>query len=353
MKLSRRLFLGGGTAAAVVALNQLGLQQPASAQFGLRRQRINLYSSRHYDTDETLYEGFQAATGIRVNVVEAEADQLIERIKSEAANSPADVLMTVDAGRLWRAEQEELLEPISSAVLNQAVPEYLRHPDGLWFGLTKRARVLMYNKERVNPADLSTYEALVEPQWRGRLLTRTSTNVYSQSLVGSMIAANGAEATERWVRGFVANFAREPEGNDTAQIKAVAAGQGDIAVVNTYYLARLIKSESAEDRDIAAKIGVFFPNQADRGTHVNISGAGVLKTAPNKAAAIAFLEYLASPEAQAIFAEGNNEYPVVDGVAIDSVVQGFGEFKEDTLSAAVFGRNNAEALQICDRAGWK
>lgn len=353
MKLSRRVFLGAGTAAAVVALGELGRPRSASAQFGRRRRVVNLYSGRHYDTDEAIYDSFEEATGIRVNVVEAEADQLIERIKSEGDNSPADVLVTVDAGRLWRAEQEDLFEPVSSSVLTEAVPEYLRHPDGLWFGLTKRARVIMYNKERVNPSELSTYEALTDSKWRGRILTRSSTNIYNQSLVGSVLAVHGVEKTEEWVRGLVANFARPPEGNDTAQIKAVAAGLGDLAISNTYYLARLVKSEDAEERDIASKIGVFFPNQADRGTHINVSGAGVLKSAPNKEAAIQFLEYLVSAEAQRIFAEGNNEYPVVKEAAVDSVVKNFGEFKEDTLNASVFGKNNPEALQICDRAGWK
>jgi iron(III) transport system substrate-binding protein len=353
MTLKRRTFLGAGAAATAVALGQLR-QRPAQAQFGFGRGPVvNLYSSRHYDTDDQLYDGFREATGIRVNVVEAEADQLIERIKSEGQNSPADLLMTVDAGRLWRAEQEGIFQPVTSSVLSEAIPENLRDPDGLWFGLTKRARVIMYNKGTVDPADLSTYEDLVDPQWRGRILIRSSTNIYNQSLVGSMIPVHGEADTEAWARGLVANFAREPQGGDTDQIKAAAAGLGDIAISNTYYLARLIKSDKAEDQAVAESIGVFFPNQDDRGTHVNISGAGVLKTAPNAAAAVQFLEYLASPEAQRIFAESNNEYPVVEGVAIDSVVAGFGEFKADTLSAAVFGRNNPEALRITDRAGWK
>lgn len=355
-KLGRRAFLGAGAAATAVALGGLS-RQSAQAQFrwwGRNQGRtVNLYSSRHYDTDEQLYESFREATGIRVNVVEAEADQLIERIKSEGQNSPADLLMTVDAGRLWRAEQEDLFQAVDSSVLTGAIPDNLRHPDGLWFGLTQRARVLMYHKDRVNPSELSTYEDLVDAQWRGRILTRSSTNIYSQSLVGSMIAAHGATDTETWARGLVANFARDPQGGDTDQIKAVAAGLGDVAIANTYYLARLIKSDNAEDRAVAEAIGVFFPNQNDRGTHVNISGAGLVRTAPNAEAAIAFLEYLVSPEAQRIFAESNNEYPVVEGVAIDSVVSGFGEFRADSLNAAVFGRNNPEALRITDRAGWK
>ncbi|MBE9111839.1 Fe(3+) ABC transporter substrate-binding protein [Nodosilinea sp. LEGE 07298] len=352
MKLGRRTFLGAGAAATAVALGQLR-QRPANAQFGFGRGRaVNLYSSRHYDTDDLLYDGFREATGIRVNLVEAEADQLIERIKSEGQNSPADILMTVDAGRLWRAEQEGMFQAVNSDTLNAAIPENLRHPDGLWYGLTKRARVIMYNKDTVDPAELSTYEALADPKWRGRVLTRSSTNIYSQSLVGSMIAAHGAEETEEWARGLVANLARDPEGGDTDQIKAVAAGLGDIAIANTYYLARLAKSDNAEDQAIAEAIGVFFPNQDGRGTHVNISGAGVVKTAPNAEAAVQFLEYLASPEAQEIFAQSNNEYPVVEGVAVDSVVASFGEFKADPLNASVFGSNNPEALRITDRAGW-
>jgi iron(III) transport system substrate-binding protein len=353
MKLGRRAFLGAGTATAAMALGQLR-QRPAIAQFGRNRgQTVNLYSSRHYDTDDELYEGFREATSIRINVVEAEADQLIERIKSEGQNSPADILMTVDAGRLWRAEQEGLFQPVSSTALTGAIPENLRHPDGLWFGLTKRARVIMYNKNVVSPSELSTYEDLVDPKWRGRFLTRSSTNIYSQSWVGSIIAAHGPDEAEAWAKELVANFARDPEGGDTDQIKAVAAGLGDLAIANTYYLARLVKSDKPEDQAVAETVQVFFPNQDDRGTHVNISGAGVVKTAPNTAAAIEFLEYLASPEAQEIFARSNNEYPVVEGVAVDSVVSGFGEFKADSLNAAVFGRNNPEALQITDRAGWK
>jgi iron(III) transport system substrate-binding protein len=353
MRFGRRAFLGAGAAATAVGLGYLR-QRPVTAQFGFGRGPVvNLYSSRHYDTDDLVYDGFREATGIRVNLVEAEADQLIERIKSEGQNSPADILMTVDAGRLWRAEQEDLFQVVDSAVLIEAVPENLRHPDGLWFGLTKRARVIMYNKDTVDPSELSTYEDLVDPKWQGRVLTRSSTNIYSQSLVGSMIAAHGAEDTEAWAQGLVANFARDPEGGDTDQIKAVAAGLGDIAIANTYYLARLAKSDNAEDQAIAEQIGVFFPNQDNRGTHVNISGAGVVKTAPHPEAAVQFLEYLVSPEAQQIFAESNNEYPVVEGVAIDSVVASFGEFKEDPLNASVFGSNNPEALRITDRAGWQ
>ena len=317
MSISRRIFLASGTAMAVVAVGELSKKAPVAAQTGT----LNLYSARHYDTDNELYQSFTKKTGIKVNLVEADADQLIERIKSEGANSPADVFITVDGGRLWRAKQAGILQPVSSTILTSAIPASLRDPQGFWFGLSRRARVIVYNKSKVNPAQLSTYEALTEPRWKGKVLVRSSTNIYNQSLVGAMLAAHGAQKTEAWARGLVANFARPPEGNDTAQIKAVADGVGDIALVNTYYVARLMKSKDPAEQAIAAKVGVFFPNQRDRGTHVNISGGGVVKTSRNKAGATKFLEHLASREAQQIFARSNNEYPVISGVAIDPAVQ--------------------------------
>ncbi|NJO40565.1 MAG: Fe(3+) ABC transporter substrate-binding protein [Cyanobacteria bacterium CRU_2_1] len=353
-KMTRRTFMSAGAAITVLTVGQLKTkpgraQQSPIAQGG---GSVNLYSARHYDTDNALYQSFTEATGYQVNLIEAEADPLIERIKSEGANSPADVLMTVDAGRLWRAEQDGLFEPVNSSVLQEAIPENLRHPQGLWFGLTKRARVIMYDKTKVNPSELSTYENLADPQWRGQILVRSSTNIYNQSLVGSILEANGAEATEEWARGMVANFARPPEGNDTAQIKACAAGVGSLAIANTYYLVRLANSDDPAEREAAENIGVFFPNQRDRGTHVNISGAGVLKTAPNKEAALRFLEHLVSAESQQVFAQGSNEYPVLQGVPLDPVLESFGEFREDPLNASIFGRNNEEALRLTDRAGW-
>lgn len=357
-KITRRTFIGAGTAAAAVAVGQFGKSKAVAQQGPVIRvaqadKVVNLYSSRHYDTDQSLYDSFTAATGIRVNLIEAEADPLIERIKSEGANSPADVLMTVDIGRLWRAEAEGLLQPISSTALSQAIPANLRHPEGLWYGFSKRARVIMYDKSKVNPAELSTYEELVDEKWRGKLLVRSSTNIYNISLVASMLVAHGPQETEAWVRGLVANFARPPEGNDVGQIQACAAGVGPLAIANTYYLIRLAKSDDPADKDVADKVNIFFPNQRDRGTHVNISGAGVLKTSPNKEAAVQFLEHLASPESQEIFARGNNEYPVVSGVSLDPILASYGSFKEDTINAALIGRNSAEALRIMDRAGWK
>jgi len=349
MKITRRLFLAGGTAAAVIVLDQFNKNSQVLAQSSV----VNVYSARHYDTDDVIYKSFTEKTGIKINLIEAEADKLIERIKSEGANTPADVLITVDAGNLWRAQEAGILQPVKSKILESAIPANLREPEGYWFGLTKRARIIVYNKEKVKPEQLSTYEALTDAKWKGKILVRSSSNVYNQSLTGSIIAVHGDAKTEEWCKGLVANFARPPEGNDTAQIKAVASGVGDLAIANSYYVVRLAKSDKAEDKEVASKVTIFFPNQQDRGTHVNICGAGVVANAPNKEAAIKFIEYLTSPEAQSLFAKGNNEYPVVAGVAIDPVLASFGKFKEDTINAAVIGKNNAEALKIMDRAGWK
>lgn len=348
MRLSRRQFVSGVSLGSV-ALAAGSFLRPAHGA----NQEVKLYTSRHYGTDEELYDLFKEQTGITVNWVQGNADEITQRIRSEGANSPADIFMTVDIARLWRAQNEGLFQPIESTTLSSNIPESLRDPEGHWFGLTKRARVIMYNKDTVDPDELSTYENLADPKWRGRVLTRSSSNVYSQSLTASIILAHGIPETEEWARGLVANFARPPEGGDTDQIKAVAAGVGDVALSNTYYLPRLIKSDNPEDRAVAEKIGVFFPNQEDRGTHVNISGAGILKTSPNKEAAIQFLEFLSGPEAQAIFAQSNNEYPVLAGAEIDSVVASFGSFKEDTLNAASIGRVTPDALMVMDRAGWK
>lgn len=316
-------------------------------------QVVNVYSSRHYDSDEALFKTFTEKTGIQINLIEGKDDELIERIKNEGQNSPADILITVDAGRLWRAEKAGLFQAVNSQTLESAVPENLRDPDDRWFGLTKRARVIVYDKSDVKPSDLSTYEKLADPQWKGRICIRSSGNIYNQSLIGSMIQTDGAEATEKWAKGIVTNLARQPEGGDTDQIKAVAAGQCDVALVNHYYWARLARSDQAEDRAIADKVGIFFPNQQNRGTHVNISGAGVIASAPHKENAIAFLEFLVSPEAQTIFAEGSLEYPVVSSIQPDDMLKGLGTFKVDSVNVASYGENNSQSVQIADRAGWK
>ncbi|MDY6936031.1 MAG: Fe(3+) ABC transporter substrate-binding protein [Cyanobacteriota bacterium] len=333
-----------------------GTEEAAEPSAEATEEVVNVYSSRHYDSDRELYDNFTEQTGIEVNLVEGKGDELIERIKSEGENSPADVYITVDAGRLWRAEDADILQPIESETLEANVPEYLRNPEGLWVALSKRARIIVYNKENVDPAELSTYEALTEPEWEGRIIVRSSNNIYNQSLVGGILAEKGPEATEEWAKGLVANFARPPEGNDVGQVKAVADGVADLAIVNSYYVARLANSDDPEDRAVIEKVGMFFPNQDedDRGTHINVSGAGMVANAPNPDNAVAFIEYLVTPEVQTRFARNNNEFPVVEGAELDNeFLQEYVPFKEDDLNAATIGENNAEALQIMDRAGWK
>jgi len=314
---------------------------------------LNLYSSRHYQTDEALYANFTRKTGIAVNRIEANEDALLERLKNEGARSPADVLVTVDAGRLWRAEQLGLFAPTKSPVLGERIPGELRHPDGLWFAFSVRARPIFYRKGAVDPAQLRDYEDLADPKWKGKVCIRSSANMYNLSLMSSMIAGDGPVKAEAWARGVVANFARSPKGGDTDQLKAVAAGECQIAVANTYYFVRLMKSANPEDRAVAEKIGVIFPNQSGRGAHVNVSGAGVLKHAPHREAAVKFLEYLASDEAQAYFANGNNEYPVVGKVRDNRELASLGEFRKDSINVTLLGRNQAAAQQAYDRAGWK
>lgn len=321
---------------------------------GAQGATLNLYSARHYKTDDALYGNFSDLTGIKINRIDAEPDPLLQRLRSEGDKSPCDVFITTDAGRIERAREMGLLQPVASAVLAKAVPAHLRDPGNTWFGFSKRARVIMYNKEKVAAADApKTYEALADAKWKGKILIRSSGHIYNQSLVGSILAAIGPEKTEAWARSVAANFARPPRGGDTDQIKGVAAGEAEIAVSNTYYYVNLMRSKKPEDREVAAKVGVVFPNQADRGTHVNISGGAVAKHAPNKEAAVKFLEYLVSVPAQRYFADGNSEYPVVAGVELSPELKSLGTFKEDQLNARVFAQNNAEALKIMDRAGWK
>lgn len=314
---------------------------------------VNVYSHRHYEADQQLYDRFTERTGIRVNVITASADELITRLENEGAASPADLLITVDAGRLHRAKERGLLQPIESATLQASVPEHLRDRDRQWWGLTQRARVLVYDRERVDPAELSTYEALTSEVWQGRLLVRSSENVYNQSMLASLIAHDGEEAAEAWARGIVANMARPPSGGDTDQVKAVAAGVGDVAIANTYYVARLVESADPEERRIAERLAVFFPNQQGRGTHINVSGAGVTRHAPNRDHAIALLEFFTAPDSQALFAELNQEYPVNPDVPWSATLRGWGEFKADTLDLTRLGELNDAAVRVFDRAGWR
>ena len=312
---------------------------------------VNVYSARHYDTDMAMYERFTEETGIKVNLIEGSSDALIERIKSEGQFSPADVLITVDAGRLWRAEKEGIFQPVDSAVLSQRIPAHLRHPEGEWFGLSKRARVIAHKKDMALPAGFGTYEALADEAFRGQVCMRSSGNIYNLSLMASLIDAHGVKAAEAWAKGVVANFARTPQSNDTGQLKAVASGECTITIANTYYLGRLMASTKPEDKALMANLEIVFPNQDGRGTHVNISGAGVTKYAPNRENAIRFLEYLTSDFAQRLFAEGNNEYPISGPTT--GPVAALGEFKRDDLNVSVLGENQTEAVKVYDRAGWK
>jgi len=324
---------------------------PGLAQDG---KVLNLYSSRHYQTDEALYNNFTRQTGIRINRIEAGEDALIERIRNEGERSPADVLITVDAGRLWRAEQLGFFQPVKSALLDARIPASYREPNGLWYGFSLRARVIAYNKAKVKAAELPTYEALAEPKWKGRVCMRSSTNMYNLSLLGAMIDHLGEQKAQTWAQAVRDNLAREPKGGDTDQLKSVAAGECDVTLSNQYYYARLLRSAKPEEREIGEKIGVVFPNQASWGTHVNISGAGVMKNAPNREAAVKFLEYLASDEAQRYFADGNNEWPAVASVKVDNpVLASFGAFKRDALNVAVLGRNQPGSQKIYDRVAWK
>jgi iron(III) transport system substrate-binding protein len=315
---------------------------------------LNVYSSRHYQTDEALYGNFTKATGIRINRIEAGEDALIERIRNEGERSPADVLITVDAGRLWRAEQLGFFQPLKSALLDARIPASYREPGGLWFGFSLRARLIAYNKAKVKASEVPTYESLADPKWKGRVCMRSSTNVYNLSLMGAMIDHLGEARAEQWAQGVKSNLAREPKGGDTDQLKSVAAGECDVTISNQYYYARLLRSAKPDDRAVAERVGVVFPNQASWGTHVNISGAGLMKHAPNREAAVKFLEYLAGDEAQRYFAEGNNEWPVVASVKTENpVLRMLGDFRQDSLNVAVLGRNQPGSQRIYDRVAWK
>jgi iron(III) transport system substrate-binding protein len=328
----------------------LAICAPAVAQ----EKVLNLYSSRHYQTDEALYTNFTKATGIKINRIEGGEDALIERVRNEGPRSPADVLITVDAGRLWRAEQLGLFQPVKSALLESRIPANLRDPNNLWFGFSQRARVIAYNKDKVKPGEIQTYEELADPKWKGRVCMRSSTNIYNLSLMGALINHLGEQKAEAWAKSVRANLAQDPKGGDSDQLKAVAAGQCDVTVSNQYYFARLVRSDKADEREAAARIGIVMPNQKTWGTHVNISGGGVLKHAPNREAAVKFLEYLVSDEAQRYFADGNNEWPVVANLKVDNpVLNALGDFKRDPLNVAMLGSNQPNSQKLYDRVAWK
>lgn len=316
-------------------------------------EEVNVYSARKEALIRPLLDMFTAETGVEVRLVAGGAGQLHERLRAEGRNSPADLFLTVDAGNLHRARLAGLLQPVRSAALEAAVPARWRDPGGYWFGLSLRARILIHAPDRVPAGALSTYEALADPEWEGRILVRSSSNIYNQSLIASMIAALGAQAAEEWARGLVANLARSPKGGDRDQIRAVAAGEGDIAIANTYYYGALAASDDPDDRAVAAAVAPFFPNQEGRGAHVNVSGAGVCAHAPNRGNAVALLEWLAGPRAQEAFAALNHEIPVRGGVALSPIVARWGAFGMDALPLAVLGERNREAIELADRAGWR
>jgi iron(III) transport system substrate-binding protein len=332
---------------AVMVLSAIG---PAFAQ----EKTLNLYSSRHYQTDEALYLNFTRLTGIKINRIEGTEDALLERLKNEGRNSPADVLITVDVARLWRAQQMDLLEPVQSAVLNQRIPAHLREPAGHWYGFSKRARVIVYNKQLVNPAEVQNYEDLAGPGMKGKVCTRSLSHVYNLSLMSALIDHLGEEKAQQWARGIKANLARDPKGGDTDQILSVAAGECHVAISNTYYYVRLAGSKRPAERAVAEKVGVIFPNQKSFGTHINISGGGMLRHAPNRENAIRFLEYLASDEAQSYFANGNNEWPAVPNIRLQNpALSVLGSFKEDKLNVGTLGQNQPLAQKAFNIVGLK
>jgi iron(III) transport system substrate-binding protein len=335
---------------ASIALAALAATLPAVAQ----EKVLNLYSARHYNTDEALYNNFTKATGIKINRIEAGDEALLERLSNEGANSPADVVLLVDAARLAKAQQAGLFQPVRSQLLNARIPAQLRAPDGSWYAFSTRARVMVYNKASVRPEDADTYEELADPKNKGKVCTRSGAHPYQLSLAASMIEHHGEAKAEEWARGVVANMARPPRGGDTDQIMAVASGECGIAVTNTYYVARLMRSDKAADKAAIGKLGLVWPNQDNRGTHVNISGGAVARSAKNRDAAVKFLEYLASDEAQVYFANGNNEWPVVKSAPVKNpALEQMGDFKADALPVAALLKNTVAAQKVMDRAGYK
>jgi iron(III) transport system substrate-binding protein len=334
--------------ATLVALTLSAAFQPAIAQ----EKVLNLYSARHYQTDEALYADFTKQTGIKINRIEGKEDELLERIRNEGSNSPADVLLTVDASRLAKARELGLFAPLQSKLLESRIPEHLRTTE--WAAFSTRARVIVYNKARVQSADVQNYADLADPKLKGKVCSRSGSHPYNLSLLASVIAHDGEAKAEQLARGMVNNFARTPKGGDTDQIKAVAAGECGVAITNSYYVARLMRSNKAEDQKVMDQVGVVWPNQASTGTHINVSGGGIMKHAPNKAAAIKFLEYLASDQAQRYFADGNNEWPVVDSVKLENpALAKLGKFKADPLPVNSLAMYQVKAQMIFDRVGFK
>lgn len=314
---------------------------------------VNVYTHRHYKADDKLFSEFTEKTGIKVNIVNASADELIQRLETEGQDSNADILITVDAGRLYRAQSKDLLQPVSSKILEANIAPEFREKEGYWYGMTYRARIIAYAKDRVDPEEIKTYEDLTDPKWKGKILIRSSENVYNQSLLASIILADGEEKAKEWAEGVVANMARNPKGSDRDQVKAVASGEGDIAVVNTYYIGLLLNDENEEERKAGESVGIIFPNQDGRGTHVNVSGIGVTKYAPNKDNAVKLMEFLSEEGAQQTLANLNYEYPINPKAQKASILKTWGDFKADPVELYKLGEYNSRAVMIFDEAGWK
>ena len=318
-----------------------------------KSEEVNLYSQRHYSVDELQYENFTKLTGIKVNVIKANADELIERLKNEGENSPADLFITVDAGKLQKAAELELLQKVSNSKINDNVSNDLKDKNGYWVPITYRARIVVYSNDRVNKNDLSTYEDLANEKWKGRILVRSSSNAYNQALMSSMLANLGSDVASSWSNRIVKNFARDPKGSDRDQVKAIAAGQGDLAIVNSYYIGLLLSSKKEEELNAGKSVSVFFPNQEDRGSHINVSGIGLTKNSPNKENAIKLMEYLTGEEAQNTYVNNSYEYAANPKVKPSKIVQAWGTFKRDELDLNMLGKFRQEAIRIFDKTGWK
>ncbi len=344
-RITRRLLL---SLSVISLLGSCG-EKPTT---GAEEPVLNLYTARHYEGDKQIYDAFKAKTGIEVRETAATADQIISRLKGEGAESPADLLITVDAGRLCRAAEMDLLQPVKSATLESALPEAVRDPAGLWFGFAVRARVIVYSKERVQPGEIKTYADLADPKWKGKVLIRSGDSIYNQSLVASMVANEGPEKTTQWVQGLTANFARKPLGGDRDQVLAIAQNLGDIAVLNSYYLGQMANSDNPAEREAYSKVSIVFPDQEGRGTHINISGAGIAKHAKRPGNALKFLEFLASEEAQKIFPASSFEYPVNLKNDPSPLHKEWGDYKADSLNLAKLGEHYKAALAIIQASGW-
>ena len=314
---------------------------------------VNVYSHRHYDSDKLLFKTFEEKTGIKVNVVTAKAEELVSKLAIEGENTPADILITADIGNLYEAKDRKLLQAVESKTLEENIPSHLRDDKKEWFGLTKRARVFVYNPAKIKESDLSDYLSLTDAKFKGKVITRSSTNAYNKSLLASIIANHGEAKALEFTKGLVANFSYDPKGSDRDQIRAVAAGDADIAIVNTYYLGVMLNGKDQKDIDIANSVKIFFPAQKTTGTHMNISGAGVTTHAKNKENAVKLIEFLSSSEAQSIFAEGNHEYPVNPKVKASGTVVAWGTFKEDNIALNEIGKNTKKAVEIATEGNWK